>query len=70
MNNGQKNIYTFRRAKLITGRANRMSPRNKRGQGLINIKSNAGGLQDGEGGLSIVWTEYQKASDSVGKSEQ
>jgi hypothetical protein len=37
---------------------------------LTNIKSNAGGLQDGEAGLSITWIEYQKASDSAGRSEQ
>jgi hypothetical protein len=47
-----------------------MSPWQKRRQGFIKIKSNAGGLQDGERGLSIAWIEYQKASDSVGRSEQ
>jgi len=39
---GQKNLYTSRRAKLITGRAKRMSTWKKRRQGLINTESNAG----------------------------
>jgi hypothetical protein len=47
-----------------------MSPWKKGKQRSNNIKSNAGGLQDREGGLSIAWFEYQKASDSVGRSEQ
>jgi uncharacterized protein YdiU (UPF0061 family) len=34
--NGQKNLYTSRRAKLITGRAKMMSPWKKRRQGLIS----------------------------------
>jgi len=46
-----------------------MSPWKKRRQGLINIKRNAGRLQDEERGLSIAWTVYQKTSDSVGRSE-
>jgi hypothetical protein len=63
--NGHKNIYTSRRAELITCRTKRISPWKERKQGLINIKSNTGGLQDGEGGLNTAWVEYQKASDSV-----
>ena len=67
---GQKNLYTSRRAKHISDIAKRTSPWKKRRQGLINTRNNAGGLQNGERELSIAWIEYQKTSDSVGRSEQ